>query len=786
MAAARDLAEVPRLVCLRDLAPKRPMQTTQAITASRAVRTELGALGVLGLAVLLVSIAVLFTGYRIAVPSDGGAGGYVTTGWTVDGLTVASARDGSPLRPGDVVTAVNGVPLSTWLSDAAGLTRPALHAGDTLDYTVMRNGGPLTLAVPLAGYPLAEVLLANWGTLLWLGLMVLVAAYLFLRRPAEAATRVLLVLSSAIAGSTIPWMLSIGPADIVVGPVGPVLYLAATYLLYAIFWAALLHLTMVFPRPIAAGASQRRLVVGVYAVLLGAQAAWIAGTLPAAPNRLAWIGSWSAIELIVMPAVLLAVIGLVYAQWRRSAEEERVRLRSVIAAAGISAGLSLIGWYLPSALAGETILPWSAVGVAGLPFPLALALTVRRGGLFGIETFLHRSLVYGALTAGVILVYGTCFILLSSVVPGNGLYGITLLAAGAAALVALPLRDVLQRAVTRLLYGDRDDPSRAISRLGQRLEASLDPEEVLPMVAETVAGSLRLPYAAIELRRDGAAVLAAAHGTPVGDVERLPLTHRGEEVGWLAFAHRAPDEELGAADRALLAELAHQAGAAAYAVRLTRDLQRSRLELVSTREEERRRLRRDLHDGLGPTLAGTLLKLEAARGLPTNELAPTLDALAADTRRAIDDVRRLAYELRPPVLDQLGLVGALRQEAATMSSGSLQVVVDAPEQMPDLAAAVEVAAYRIGSEALANVARHARARHAWVELRAGDDAVEISVEDDGSGIRGTPRAGVGLSSMRERAEELGGELRIGRSRRGGVAIVARLPHVGTGAEPAHA
>jgi len=752
------------------------MHTTQAITALRTARTELAAVGVLGLAVLMLSVAVLFTGYRMAVPTDGGAGGYVTAGWTAAGLEVASTRAVSPLQAGDVVTAVNGVPLAGWLSGAAGVARPAPRPGDTVTYTVLRDGEPVILDVPLAAYPLGDVLLANWGTLLWLGLMVLVAAYLFLRRPNEAATRVLLVLSAAILGSTVPWMLSVGPVDLVAGSTGPVLYLAGAYLLYTVFWAGLLHFVLVFPRPFAAGAGQRHLVLAAYVGLFGSQAAWIAGTFPAAPNAVAWIGSWSVSQLVLMPAVLLAVIGLTYAQWRRSEADERLRLRSVVAASSISAALSLIGWYLPSALAGEPVLPWSAVGVAGLPFPLALALTVRRGRLFGIETILHRSLVYGALTAGVILVYGVCFVLLSSVVPGNGLYGITLLAAGAAALVALPLRDVLQRAVRRMLYGDRDEPARAISRLAERLEASLDPEAVLPMVAETVAGALRLPYAAIELRRDGDAVPAAAHGAPVGTVERLPLTHRGEEIGWLAFAHRAPDEEFSPADHALLAELAHQAGAAAYAVRLTRDLQRSRLQLVSTREEERRRLRRDLHDGLGPTLAGTLLKLEVARGRPADELEPILDALAADTRRALEDVRRLAYGLRPPVLDQLGLVGTLRQEAAGLSTGTLHVEVAAPEPVPDLAAAVEVAAYRIGSEALANVARHAGATRAWVALRCTGDMLELTVEDDGQGMPGAPRIGVGVTSMRERAEELGGELRVEQSRRGGVAVIARLPH----------
>ena len=764
------------------------MQTSQAITASRTMRVDLATLGVAGLATVMLALAAVFLSYRAGVPSDGGAGAYVTTGWGANGLSVTSVRAGSPLQAGDVVTGVNGVDLATWLGGpgSAAPARPVLHAGDTMPYEVLRDGRRLVLEVPLVAYPLGEVLLANWGTLLWLGLMVLVAAYLFVRRPSEAATRVLLVLSTAIMGSTLPWMLSIGPPDLVAGPTGPLLYLGGAYLLYALFWAALLHFGLVFPRPFTNGGAQRRLVLGIYVLLIGSQAAWIAGTLPGAVNALAWIGSWSAIQLVLMPAALVGSVVLVLVQWRRSGEEERLRLRSVVAASIISAALSLIGWYLPSALAGGPILPWSAVGMAGLPFPLALALTVRRGRLFGIETILHRSLVYGALTAGVILVYGACFVLLSGVVPGNGLYGITLLAAGAAALVALPLRDVLQRAVSRLLYGDRDEPQRAISRLAQRLEASLDPEAVLPMVAETVAGALRLPYAAIELHHDGQIVLGAAHGSPVGPLERLPLTHRGEEVGWLALARRAADEDFSAADRALLDELARQAGAAAYAVRLTRDLQRSRLQLVSTREEERRRLRRDLHDGVGPTLAGALLKLEAARGRSPTEFDALLDDLAADTRRAIDDVRRLAFELRPPVLDQLGLVGALRQGAATLSVGELSVTVVAGEPVPELAAAVEVAAYRIGSEALANVARHSGAGRARITIRWDDSQLELVVEDDGRGMEASARSGVGMSSMRERAEELGGELTVGRSAWGGVAVCARLPRIGMEGSATHA
>jgi signal transduction histidine kinase len=408
------------------------------------------------------------------------------------------------------------------------------------------------------------------------------------------------------------------------------------------------------------------------------------------------------------------------------------------------------------------------------------ALVMRRmRRLFGTETLVRRSLVYGGMTAGVVLAYGASVLALGVIFQGDGPYAVTLLATGVAALIALPLRDRLQRAVSHRLYGDRDQPQRAIARLGERLEASLEADTALQVVAETVAQALRLPYVAVELRRDGGAVVAAAHGTPGDGLLRLPLVHHGEELGWLALAQRGPNEPFGAADRALLAELARQAGAAAHAVRLTEELQRSRQQLVAAREEERRRLRRDLHDGVGPALAGSLMKLEAARGsLEKGDVAAVerlLGQLAAETRSTIDDVRRTAFELRPPALDQLGLVEALRQDGERLGANGLSVTVTAAVPLPaPLPAAVEVAAYRIGLEAITNVAHHAGAANAWLELGLEDGALRLEVRDDGHGM-GSPRPGVGLTSMRERAEELRGEIEIGPAPEGGLRVAARLP-----------
>ena len=401
-----------------------------------------------------------------------------------------------------------------------------------------------------------------------------------------------------------------------------------------------------------------------------------------------------------------------------------------------------------------------------------------------LDRILNRSIVYGTLTGGIVLTYAASVVLLRALLPGETPYAVALLSTGAGALVALPLRDRLQRIVNRLMYGDRDDPYRAIARLGEQLETSIGSEDVLEVIVGTVAQALRLPYAAIELADASEGPLAAVHGTQPPDsatLLRLPLVYRGDAIGHLLLAPRSPGETFGDADLRLLGDLARQAGPAVQAVQLTGDLRRSRERLVTALEEERRRLQRDLHDGLGPTLAGALMKLEAARtrlDASPGEADRLLGELAADTRRTIEEVRRLTYDLRPPALDQLGLVGALRERAAefgTARAEALDIGIEAPSDLPPLPAAVEVAAYRIGLEALTNVARHSGARHATLRLAVVDGALDVEVVDDGCGINAGGHLGVGHRSMRERAEELGGWLELGEAGTSGARVHARIP-----------
>ncbi|HEX7737555.1 MAG TPA: sensor histidine kinase, partial [Ktedonobacteraceae bacterium] len=239
-------------------------------------------------------------------------------------------------------------------------------------------------------------------------------------------------------------------------------------------------------------------------------------------------------------------------------------------------------------------------------------------------------------------------------------------------------------------------------------------------------------------------------------------------------------EALTPADVRLLDELARQAGLAAHAVRLAADLQKARERLVLAREEERRRLRRDLHDGVGPTLASISQRIDIARHLVSRDpdaAIAQLGNLKTQIKSTIADIRRVVYALRPPALDELGLVSALREYIMQLQGAqSIQISLEAPTDLPELSAAVEVAAYRIILEALTNVERHACAQTCLVRLELVDGrSLHIAISDDGRGLPDDYRAGVGIISMRERAAELGGEWTITTRISGGTRVSIQLP-----------
>lgn len=469
----------------------------------------------------------------------------------------------------------------------------------------------------------------------------------------------------------------------------------------------------------------------------------------------------------------------VVVRWIRGTSVERTQLR------WFAASVVLLVLALLASVTGPL---GDVVALVAIPaLPISAAAAILRRHLYGIEVVVRRSLVYGGLTGLLLAGYAGVVALLETLLRGRAGSAATLAGTAAVAVAFAPVRAQLQAATDRLLYGQSNDPYTVLSGVGRRLEESGDAgNNALTEVAESVARSLRLPYVRVEV--DGIPPLVATWGRDPGTAllaSVTPLSFRGTVLGRLSVAPRSAVDPLRPSDVRLLDDIGRQVGVAAHAMLLSQALQRSREDLVAAREEERRRLRRDLHDGLGPTLAGIALGLDAVQRIAVGDprrAAGLAIQLKFEVQTALADVRRLVEGLRPPALDELGLVGAVRRqaEALTERDPGLQVDVEVGAELPagpaNLPAAVEVAAFRIATEALNNVARHARARSCHVGFRLADDGdLLVEVEDDGVGLPPTPVDGVGLRAMRERALELGGTCLAVTMPLGGTRIEARLP-----------
>ena len=490
-------------------------------------------------------------------------------------------------------------------------------------------------------------------------------------------------------------------------------------------------------------------------------------------NPLGWTGAAPALHVIGAAGMIIlgvtAVATLASVGWRfyRGDATVRAQLRWLLATLAVIAVTSPP----PSPMALSLVILALQV-TATLLLPVTLAVTlVRRDGLV-----LPRLLVYGSLSALLLAAYLAVVGVAQAAFGSRADPAAAVVAAGLIAVLAAPLRARLQRSVDRLVYGARGDPYAALADLGRRITGS--PGDLLHEVVHAVTDALRAPYAAVLLPGDAAP--AAAAGRPAHPEVVVPLVMRGTQAGSLIVAQRTPTEPYSERDLALLEDLARHIAVAAHAAALTRDLQRSREALVAAREEERRRIRRDLHDGLGPALAGVAFGLDAARNTLAADpeaTAATLAELKTEVQASIADVRRLVYDLRPPALDQLGLVPALQQYAARLTErGTLDILVSAPA-LPPLPAAVEVAAYRIATEALTNAARHSGARHTSVSFTVTDAQLRLEVADDGIGLparRDSRGTGLGLAAMAERAAELGGACSAAARDRG-TSVVAVLP-----------
>lgn len=468
-----------------------------------------------------------------------------------------------------------------------------------------------------------------------------------------------------------------------------------------------------------------------------------------------------ALPVLFLAPTALIVLVVVWVRWRTSVGDVRLAMRRVVV-------ISVLGLLIPSLLLARPELAIGVAQVIGALQVLALVAVVLRHRLFGIDSLLERALRYSLLTALLLVLYVALVAAGDSVFDGS----VGPFAAVAVALVALPAHDLLSQSVARFMYGDRDHPERVVASVIRRAGVAAAPQDMLRDVLGEIAAGLRLDRLAVCDPADGSVVVQIGEPQAV-DGRRFDLIHRGRLVGVLEADPRAGEDDLEAADHAVLGELsghlASMVDAAAGAVAL----RESRDRLVHVREEERRRLRRDLHDGLGPVLTGIALTTDAAHNSVDRDPEAAkvlLDTVRTELTGAIGEIRRLVEDLRPPSLDELGLIGSIRQHGGRFPR--LDILVSQADDIPDLPAAVEVAAYRIATEALTNVARHANATSATVAIHL-NGALELEITDDGPHTDAW-RPGIGLTSMNERAAEIGGTIDAGPSASGG-RVLAVLP-----------
>jgi two-component system NarL family sensor kinase len=699
-----------------------------------------------------------------------------------ESVTVLDTYGDTPLRAGDHVLSIGGRSPAEWLAQEAGVDH---SAGEVIPYRIRRPGTTLDriqeVDVPLTRYPLGAALADNLDrVVLVLGLLT-AGSFLLLRRAREPLALATLALGSATAAgmSAHPF----GPQAIELTTSRGLWSHVAGDLLLTVGLGALLVLAWSFPHPPARLAERRKWWLLLIPVPFAGYAAWVLGYALRQPEP----ARLQALLTISLPALgttlVIVVLAAASGYLRAVTPEERVAVRLMVLAALATVVVRVVLDDAPQLLRGQPLVPWDVLALVLVPMVLACWVAAVLGyRLLEIDATLRRSLLQVVLATLV----GAVFLAAAGAVNvASGTSVRSLVTGGVVALILLPAALVLRRTVSRLVYGDRAFPYRVVSEL-RRLDPRAGPDDALEETLARLSRSLRLSYASIEaVGSSSEDRLVISLGERRGDPTTVLLEVAGTPLGRLDMEVSPMRDPFGPRDRRLLEDVGTQVGALVQALVANRELQRARERLIAAREEERRRLRRDLHDGLGPSLATLLMKLEVAKDLITHDpegASELVSQITDQTESDIGEIRRLVDGLRPPALDQLGLVSALRQRAdeynhaaalgRSRSPLTWSVVADDVGALP---AAVEVAAYRIAVEAVNNAVRHSRGSVCAVTLRRDRDALEVEIRDDGSGVADVPGTGVGVGSMRERAEELGGTCTVSSAPGRGTVVLAHLP-----------
>ncbi len=505
------------------------------------------------------------------------------------------------------------------------------------------------------------------------------------------------------------------------------------------------------------------------------------------------------------PAILgVVVMGLVTASatwWRHrhGPPEERRGLGLLALGTAIMAlsFLPLLGtWNSPDVILA---LPLTHLACQAL-FPAALLVSVLRNRLWGLDLALSRATIGALLTLALVAVYVTLVVMVTALVGSRPLAQV--LAAVGVVLAVQPARTWLQRRVRSLVYGETADPGRAVLRMGRQLGVAATADELLHGLVASTGESLKLE--SVTLTSGGPPPPAPADGAPTAaggspptveatwgrptstHVTHVPVEHGGRVLGDLAVTPRA-GERLDGRTRDALAQLVPVVAAGLALASGARDLEQAKDAVTRARLAERRLVRRELHDGVGPWLSGLRLGLQGARNTLATDptaAAAVLEALQREVEQRVGDVRTLSRSLLPPALDEAGLEAALHDLADHHDAGGFAVeLLCGP--WDDLDTRVAAAAYAIASEAVINASRHSGAAGCRVEVSAhppslpgtldGWTHLVVTCDDEGSGVGQDARAGVGTRAMRERAEELGGTLDITSLAPRGTRVRAVLP-----------
>jgi two-component system, NarL family, sensor kinase len=738
---------------------------------------------------LLVAVVIMASlGWVILARGTSAADGTVTFPsapyWSRRGVVVNELLPGSNgLRVGDCVVAVDGRRLEDLISNGPARV---YHVGDVVRYDLRRSGAPLnrdcsgpqaTIEITLIPYQFSSILGEHASVLALACFMLALGAFLIAVRPRSGAPRALLVAACLYPFGVTEWPFGTQVIDLASGPrVWPFVIgdIANT-----LFWGALLLLATSLPRQ---RLPPRSVVLGCFMLPVALYLLYLMITLPQQTSELGTLARLITVSLAAAYAVpILMVLALSVGYRSVEQTERRTAVRWVLIPLTLAVFAYFVLGQLPAAFTGRPLIPWTWLNGIFIVVLAAMTVSVVRNHLFEVQIVIRRwGLRIAALLAGLAGVLALWrLMIMPHTNPSDWLIAASAWILTAALCISIVL---LNRILQRRLFGARVDSDLMIAALSPKTTPVVTDESGLTATLDALMHALRLAFVQLDLTMPGATGLSLSRGASQRPDRVIPLYAGEVRVGQLSLAVRPGLEPLGRADKRLLDALTHVLASSAYNLGLQRALRSALAQAVTAREEERRRIRREIHDGIGPLLAAALLRTESAMDLPAGcqGQAESLKKLHHLQKTALIDVRSLVEGLRPPALDHGGLLSALEQHAelsaGMIAPGSPAVSFEISGDLSILPAAVEVAAYRIAQEAISNATKHAGGQRITVRMTRADNGLTVEVEDDGIGVAAdTNPRGVGLASMSERATELGGWCTNGHSPTGGTQVKAWFP-----------